>query len=750
MDLLTNRGNLDRVKKAFSGAKKRIWICSGWVRSGTLEQLLEGFKDSKGKVPDIRFIVRLDKKKDLEITDIENFLKLADSVKAEVRYLSTVHAKFNVVDDSYATVGSFNVTGGGYGTENKPGNNDEMGLEITDPEKVKELAQEFESLWEKSFSLDKNVLGFVLGEADNRSADFVCVTEIEYGKYVEIESEDYDGEKRRWLGKIVKPVAHDSEFLPDFTPENRLNPQVAEMYEVLNKKNPAVRFAMMTALINEKGFTQLRSGTIEICKEIVNFGKEEKLERNRVAVPACSVVTTARPEILHRLLGFEEKDLYPVGKLTSNKDVEVFIDYNKILTQHMAVFGTTGSGKSYFTKKFISGIFPWLKNQKGRIVIFDTHGEYIPGNKDAGELYSGIDSKDITVLDEKMILKILEKKILTEESDFDLLFNSAFTEYEKKILLNAFEASTAEISEEKKRNRFIEIIKEKREEEKEIDSQYINQKLEELDNEAFDEKYAFKNFFEKDFKAYFAVLSEYADGKTTEGKQKKKDTLESIFLKIEQDPKFKEELLKHIKKLRFAEISKVFSKTEEKAFAGEKLEKIQKILESGKVGFISEQFIENIKESKIYILNLKNMNSIEDRWRVVSSVCDSVFSEAKKTDGAFKSLLVVEEAHNYAPQSAGRGCVSAKSLLNVTSEGRKFNTGLVAVTQRPANIDKSVIAQCNTSAIFRLINNADIKALDDIIETISKQISNQLPVYETGQCILTGIGVREPVEVDVG
>lgn len=748
MELITNRGNLDRVKKAFSGAKKRIWICSGWVRSGTLEHLLESFRNKAGKTPEIKFIVRLDKKKDLEITDIENFLKLAESVKAQVRYLSSVHAKFNVVDDSYATVGSFNVTGGGYGTENKPGSNDEMGVEIQDPEKVEELAQEFEKLWEKSFSLDKNVLGFVLGEADNRTADFACVTEIEYGKYVEIESEDYDGEKRRWLGKIIRPVAHDSEFLTDFSPENELNPKIAEIYEALNKKNSAVRFAMMTALINEKGFTQLRSGTVEISKEIKKSGKDEKLERNKVAIPACSVVTTARPEILHSHLGFKEKELYPVGKLTSNKDVEVFIDYNKILTQHMAVFGTTGSGKSYFTKKLSADFYKWLKG--GRIVIFDTHGEYVPENKDAKELYSGIKTGDIEVFNEDVFKQVLEKKILSEESDFDVLFDSSFSDYEKKILLNALEASNAEISEEKKRNKFLEILKEKREEEKEIDSGFLNNSIEEIDKEEFNEETAVEYAIEKHFDKLLKLKlwKEGLEGDTKDSRKRRLEFREDLVNTIDEN--LKQELIKYAKKTREKELSKSFYKPESTVFANEKLENIQKILESGKVGFISEQFIEKIRDPKIYVLDMKRMNSIEERWRVVSSVCDSVFSEAKKTDGAFKTLLVVEEAHNYAPQSAGKGCVSAKSLLNIASEGRKFNTGLLVVTQRPANIDKSVIAQCNTAAIFRLINNADIKSIEEILETISKQISVQLPVFETGQCILTGIGVREPVEIDVG
>jgi DNA helicase HerA-like ATPase len=60
-----------------------------------------------------------------------------------------------------------------------------------------------------------------------------------------------------------------------------------------------------------------------------------------------------------------------------------------------------------------------------------------------------------------------------------------------------------------------------------------------------------------------------------------------------------------------------------------------------------------------------------------------------------------------------------------------------------------VLSQCNTQAIFRLINNQDIKAIEELVEGISKYDVMQLPTFVPGQAIFTGVGVEMPVRVRV-
>ena len=88
-------------------------------------------------------------------------------------------------------------------------------------------------------------------------------------------------------------------------------------------------------------------------------------------------------------------------------------------------------------------------------------------------------------------------------------------------------------------------------------------------------------------------------------------------------------------------------------------------------------------------------------------------------------------------------------MKTIASEGRKFNVGMIVVTQRPAYVSKDVLAQCSSQAIFRLINRNDIGAVEEVVEGISHSEVYRLPHYQQGQCIFTGVAIDSPVVVKV-
>ena len=156
-------------------------------------------------------------------------------LKAEVRYTAQLHAKINIVDDFFATVGSFNLTGGGYGDGFRSGSNEEIGVLIGEKKKVKQLAELFENLWQKASTIEEKVIGFTLSEGTNRYVGYVGVKEIEIGKFVEIKAEDYEGQKRCWLGKVVIPYAHHTAFFSAISPENYDNSHLKEFINALTE-----------------------------------------------------------------------------------------------------------------------------------------------------------------------------------------------------------------------------------------------------------------------------------------------------------------------------------------------------------------------------------------------------------------------------------------------------------------------------------------------------------------------------------
>ncbi|MGO9032652.1 helicase HerA domain-containing protein [Mycobacterium sp.] len=97
---------------------------------------------------------------------------------------------------------------------------------------------------------------------------------------------------------------------------------------------------------------------------------------------------------------------------------------------------------------------------------------------------------------------------------------------------------------------------------------------------------------------------------------------------------------------------------------------------------------------------------------------------SKQTGGQFPSLVVLDEAQNYAPEQQtkwlARGRPSFDAAFAIASEGRKFNVGLVVSSQRPARVNKDFLSQCNTHVVFRVANVEDLSALAGSFEAASQ------------------------------
>lgn len=114
-------------------------------------------------------------------------------------------------------------------------------------------------------------------------------------------------------------------------------------------------------------------------------------------------------------------------------------------------------------------------------------------------------------------------------------------------------------------------------------------------------------------------------------------------------------------------------------------------------------------------------------------------------------LTVVEEAHNFIP-SRGEGQAETPSvdiIRKVITEGRKFGTGLLLISQRPSRLDETTLSQCNTFLIFRLVNPRDQNFVEKVMENLSRADSHLLPGFGPGQGIISGQAVRFPLVVRV-
>jgi len=114
-------------------------------------------------------------------------------------------------------------------------------------------------------------------------------------------------------------------------------------------------------------------------------------------------------------------------------------------------------------------------------------------------------------------------------------------------------------------------------------------------------------------------------------------------------------------------------------------------------------------------------------------------------------FVVVEEAHNFIPsRSEGQADTPSVDIIRkIITEGRKFGTGLLLISQRPSRLDETTLSQCNTFLIFRLVNPRDQKFVEKVMENLSKADGRLLPGLGPGQGIISGQAIRFPLIIRI-
>jgi DNA helicase HerA-like ATPase len=106
------------------------------------------------------------------------------------------------------------------------------------------------------------------------------------------------------------------------------------------------------------------------------------------------------------------------------------------------------------------------------------------------------------------------------------------------------------------------------------------------------------------------------------------------------------------------------------------------------------------------------------------------------------SLFVVEEAHQFCPQSSRS--VSKRIIETIAREGRKFYASLCLISQRPVNLSVTALSQCNSNLILRIRNPYDQDFIARTSEGIDRSNLKMIPSLEIGEALLVGEAINHP------
>ncbi|MCV0397301.1 MAG: DUF87 domain-containing protein [Rhizobiaceae bacterium] len=130
---------------------------------------------------------------------------------------------------------------------------------------------------------------------------------------------------------------------------------------------------------------------------------------------------------------------------------------------------------------------------------------------------------------------------------------------------------------------------------------------------------------------------------------------------------------------------------------------------------------------------------------MVCVVCRLAFEFGLWSDGAAPVLIACEEAHRYAAADHSLGFAPARRALSrIAKEGRKYGVYLGLVTQRPAELDATIISQCSTLFVMRMANEEDQALLRSAVPDAAANLLSYVPSLGTGEAVGMGEGMPLP------
>ena len=133
---------------------------------------------------------------------------------------------------------------------------------------------------------------------------------------------------------------------------------------------------------------------------------------------------------------------------------------------------------------------------------------------------------------------------------------------------------------------------------------------------------------------------------------------------------------------------------------------------------------------------------------VASILCRMAFELALWSNGAIHMLVVCEEAHRYVPADRELGFFPTRQAISrIAKEGRKYGVSLGIITQRPGELDQTILSQCSTLFAMRLSNDRDQEIIKSAIPNSSISTTSFLSSIGNGEAIAFGEAIAVPMRM---
>jgi DNA helicase HerA-like ATPase len=385
-----------------------------------------------------------------------------------------------------------------------------------------------------------------------------------------------------------------------------------------------------------------------------------------------------------------------IGTYTINENAKAWLDGNKLFQRHAVIVGSTGSGKSYTVASLVEQI---AQLDSANAILFDIHGEYEP-IKGKGIKHYKIAGPADNVKDNSMFLPYW---LLTYDEMLSLMLDRSDNNAPNQAMI--FSRTVLQ--------------------EKEVFLK-DNDKLSLLENLTIDSPVPYKiSELIKNLEDLDTKMVPGAAGKEKQGEfhGKLSRFIQRLSAKIED------------KRLNF-----MFS--QEPA-----------LLQYDFMNSLCKELMAPASQGGgVKIINFSEVPS-DVLPLMVSLIARIVFSIQQwiDKDKIHPIALFCDEAHLYIPANVQQG-VEASSLLSferIAKEGRKYGVGLVVITQRPSEVNRTVLSQSSNFIAMRLTNADDQSVVKKLLPDSLGNFAELLPILDIGEALIVGDASLLPSRVKI-
>lgn len=482
-----------------------------------------------------------------------------------------------------------------------------------------------------------------------------------------------------------------------------------------------------------------------------------------------SNIRVINKEELALIVGQDDEKSFLIGKSPLYENFPIYVDLNTLFSNHMAIFGNSGSGKSWGVARLIQNIFsnPKMLYYNANLFFFDAYGEYKTAFKNIKEYNPNYQYKFITTVPEDNddtlltipfhLLELDDLAILLQASE-----HSQLPILERALkLARIFSKNDAETNKYKNHliaKGILSILfsnqtssSKKNDVFKLVTACSTNEFNYDAELQGIGYTRRFSEAFNIDSKGNFGesvLINDYVLSHLDESTENIKE-IKDAFYTIDD----------FAKALEFTLISEGFQTNDQLQDAAMILKvRLSSLISSANKRYfefpeyitadkyISYLVAHNNRRSQIININLQDIDDTLAKTMVkIFARLLFNFTKTRMQRASIPFHIFLEEAHRYIQKDNDTFLIGYNIFDRIAKEGRKYGLLLDLITQRPVEMSDTVVAQVSNFLIFKMTHPLDLEYIEKMLPNMSADVLEKLNALQPGTCVAFGSAFKIPM-----